>query len=275
MSKKLDIAKQLVDTLNTATFASRGLELLAEDAEFTTFAPKVSGRQAVVDAMMKQEGGLFPQLKWDAPEQHGDAVRISGHAPEGSARLGYLCLLHFKNEKISLIQQQDIRDARMAGVGRPRQSEPTIKLPQELKRMIKEARNSNPMFLSCVDKDGQPALSYRGSIHAYSDDQLAMWIRNPEGEFLSCISKNPRVALMYRENTSKVAFQFQGRARVTHDPAERAKIYAGSPAIDQNHDFAQVGAAVIVDLDMVEGYFSLHPWTIFSQRRPGVGNTKP
>jgi len=80
-----------------------------------------------------------------------------------------------------------------------------------------------------------------------------------EGGFIQAIRANPRVALMYRDEDAKATYQFQGRARVTAVPSERQRIFERAPAVEQAHDFAMLGVAVVVDLDRVEGYAGLGP----------------
>jgi hypothetical protein len=93
----------------------------------------------------------------------------------------------------------------------------------------------------------------------HADDQLALWVRNAQGRFISAIQANPRIALMYRDEGAKATYQFQGRARVTEVAAERQRIFERAPEAERAHDFAMLGAAVVVDLDRVEGYAGLGP----------------
>ncbi len=84
--------------------------------------------------------------------------------------------------------------------------------------------------------------------------QLALWVRNAEGAFIHAIADNPRIALMYRNEESRATYQFHGIARVTIDETERRKIYDRSPKIERDHDFAMMGAAVLIELTRIEGY---------------------
>lgn len=141
----------------------------------------------------------------------------------------------------------------------PAQAQP-IRLPDGLKRRIDHALvEKHPMLMSHVDEAGQPILSFRGSVQAFSDDQLALWIRNADGGFIHAMARNPRVAFMYRDEDAKATYQFQGRARVTDAPADRQKIYDQAPPAERAHDVAMLGVAVLVDLDRVEGYAGLGP----------------
>ena len=102
-------------------------------------------------------------------------------------------------------------------------------------------------------------MSFRGSTQCFSDDQLAIWVRNSDGSFLNSIAGNPRVALMYRDEDTKATYQFQGRARVSTDEAARRRIYEKMTEGERNHDPARTGAALIIDLDRVEGWAGMSP----------------
>ena len=135
-----------------------------------------------------------------------------------------------------------------------------IKMPPELKQFINNALvDKVPIVMAYTDENGRPILSFRGSLQAFSDDQLAMWVRNPDGLMMKSLKKNPHVALMYRNNDTKATYQLQGRARESRDEADRKKVYDASAQAERDHDFAHRGTAVIIDLDRVEGYAGLTP----------------
>lgn len=135
-----------------------------------------------------------------------------------------------------------------------------LRLPEAVKRRIDHALVERPpMLMAHVDAQGQPVLSFRGSVQAHGDGQLALWVRNPEGGFMAAIAANPRVAFMYRDEDAKATYQFQGRARVAGDARERAAIFERAPAAERNHDPQMRGTAVVVDLDRIEGYTGLGP----------------
>ena len=135
-----------------------------------------------------------------------------------------------------------------------------IRLPEALKRRIDHALvERHPMLLAHLGPEGQPILSFRGSVQSFGDDQLALWVRAADGGFVHAIRANPKVALMYRDEDAKATYQFQGRARVTSDAAERQRIFDRAPPAERAHDFAMLGVAVVVDLDRIEGYAGLGP----------------
>jgi hypothetical protein len=102
-------------------------------------------------------------------------------------------------------------------------------------------------------------MSFRGSVQAYGDDQLAMWIRSADGAFIGAIRQNPKLALVYRNEETKATYNFQGRARVSELESDRRRVYEASPEAERHHDFAKLGVVVLVDLDRVEGYAGLGP----------------
>jgi general stress protein 26 len=113
--------------------------------------------------------------------------------------------------------------------------------------------NQTPVMVAYVDRDGQPHLSFRGTTQVFSDDQLALWIRNPQGGLVAAIEHNPRLALFYRDPASRTAYQFHGRAHAEHDAATADKVYSNSPEVERNMDPNRNGAPVVVDLDRIEG----------------------
>ncbi len=126
-------------------------------------------------------------------------------------------------------------------------------LTAEIKELVNNAlANGNPLALAVVTPDNKPVLSFRGSTQVFSDSQLAIWVRAGSGTTLSAIKNNPHVALLYRSATTPL-IQFQGRARVTTDEAERHKIFTNSHEREQGYDPERTGTAVIVDLDSVTG----------------------
>src|SRR5436189_25640 len=87
--------------------------------------------------------------------------------------------------------------------------EALLKLSPELKALVNSALlTRHPMLMSYVNESGQPVLSFRGSTQTFSDDQLAIWIRNADGSLLRSVAKNSKVAFMYRNEDTKETFQF-------------------------------------------------------------------
>lgn len=131
-----------------------------------------------------------------------------------------------------------------------------MKLPDEIKEMINNAfvPAGKPVMFAYVDESGQPSLSFRGSTRAYSDDQLAVWVRNPEGGLLKSLDKNNRLSLLYRDPETRAQLQFRGRGRIDSDEGVRDKLYAEIPERERSADPDKKGVALIIDLDRVDGF---------------------
>ncbi len=122
----------------------------------------------------------------------------------------------------------------------------------EINELINSSLASgNPILLAAADTDGQPILSYRGSIHTFSDTQLGLWIRHAVGSTIDAIQGNANVALMYRSDTVPM-LQFQGRARIV-DGSDRDRIFDLSPEVERAADPDRTGVAIMIDIDRVNG----------------------
>jgi hypothetical protein len=132
----------------------------------------------------------------------------------------------------------------------------SLVLTPEIKDLVNNALTSgNPLLLAVVTEENKPLLSFRGSTQVYSDDQLGLWVRKTTGATIAAIRHNPNVALMYRSATTPL-LQFQGRARITTDEAERARVFENSPEAERKSDPERQGIAIIVDLDRIDGVLS-------------------
>ena len=133
-----------------------------------------------------------------------------------------------------------------------------LKLSADMKRAVDTAFESlKPVVVSYVDESGAPQLSFRGSTQAYSDTQLAIWVRNPEGRILESIAKNPAMALIYGsfEPTNRNFMIFRGRARVDSSNTARSHIYEHAHPFERGQDKDRKGIALVIDLDSIDGFF--------------------
>ena len=133
-----------------------------------------------------------------------------------------------------------------------------LKLSAEMKRAINTALESGrAIAIAYVDENDAPHLSYRGSTQAYSDTQLAIWVRNPQGRILSAAKKNPAVALIYANHDPKARgfMSFRGRARIDDSAETRRRVYEQAPEGERNLDKEHKGVPLIIDLDSIDGFF--------------------
>lgn len=127
-----------------------------------------------------------------------------------------------------------------------------IQFTDEMRESIRTALADRlPMTLAYADAEGRPALSFRGTVYAYSDDQLALWARSPEGGLPLAIASNPHVSMLYANLPERRVWEFQGRARIEPDEATRRTIYDATPEAEQQRDPERAGVALIVDIDRI------------------------
>src|SRR5690606_17205409 len=132
----------------------------------------------------------------------------------------------------------------------------------KLTRQMQEAVSSafamrRPMVIAYVDPSGIPRQSFRGSTQAFSETQLAIWVRNPESRMLTAIAQNPAVSLVFGYFTpdDRGFMIFGGRARVDESDAVREHVYGNAHEFERSQDSERRGKAVVIDLDSVDGFF--------------------
>jgi len=127
-----------------------------------------------------------------------------------------------------------------------------IHLDETLRARIARAIDDRiAMTVSYIDTRGRPHIAFYGSTHIYSDNQLAIWARNPQGELFRTVPTQPWVSCIYGNIADRVYITFEGRARLAATEEERTRIYEGMPAIEQKFDADRKGVGFIVDLDRV------------------------
>jgi hypothetical protein len=134
-----------------------------------------------------------------------------------------------------------------------------LQLSPALKETINSAlAHGRMMSVAYVSPEGRPELSFRGSVQAFSDTELAIWVRNPSGGIVQAVAGGrPHIALLYGDlgAHSKAFVAFRGRGRVESSESVRRKVYDDSPEAERNLDKDRKGVALIIDLDSVDGFF--------------------
>ena len=134
-----------------------------------------------------------------------------------------------------------------------------LRLSAEMKQALDGAFGSGkPIAIAYVDETGAPRLSYRGSTQAFSDTQIAIWVRNPGGRILPSIASNPAVALIYGDfNPEDRRFMIlRGKARRDDTDEARQRVYENAHEFERSQDPERKGVAVIIDLTHVDGFFA-------------------
>lgn len=127
-------------------------------------------------------------------------------------------------------------------------------ISDELAGLVNGAFGSGkPILIGYVNADQVARLSFRGSVHVHSGDQLALWARDPEGGLLRALPSNPNLTLMYRDPETRTTIFFYGKAHAESDAALRDSVYAAIPEPEQKADPERKGSPVIVDVHQIQG----------------------
>lgn len=221
---------------------------LAADAVVETNFGRASGTDEVLALLREPRtaGLLAAGPSWSAPVTRGDTVTVTATL-EPPAQFGGLELVFtFAGDRISRVEQQTLPAAPPTPV--------PLRLTAEIKHAVNGALdNETPILVAYSTLDGEIHVSYRGTVQAYSDDQLALWARDPHGGLPRNIVSRRNVTLFYRDPKTRVMYTFYGRARLEDEPRARAAIFANSHPRERQLDFRRSGVAIVVDVDKVEG----------------------
>jgi SnoaL-like domain/Pyridoxamine 5'-phosphate oxidase len=221
---------------------------LADDVVVETNFGRAEGVQAVLALLREPRiaGPLAAGPHWTEPAESGDTVMVTAQLPATAPFSGVEFAFTFTGAKISRVEQQTL-----PAVPVPPSE---LRLTDEIKSAVNGALdNQTPMMIAYTDEGGEIHLSFRGTIQAYSDDQLALWARDPGGGLPRHIASRPKVTLFYHDPKTRTTYTFYGRARIADDPDTRTVVYENSVPRERQMDFRRRGVAIIVDLDRVEG----------------------
>ena len=103
----------------------------------------------------------------------GDRIVVTASPPASAPIGGLEFAFWFAGDKISRVEQQLVAAA---------PPEPTtLRLTDDIKKAVNGALdNQTPMLIAYRDDAEHIHLSFRGTVQAYSDDQLALWARDPQ-----------------------------------------------------------------------------------------------
>ena len=129
-----------------------------------------------------------------------------------------------------------------------------IELSVELKTSLANSMTDRIAVIAAyVDRNGDPHVGFYGSLHAYSDNQLALWARKPDSELVATIPAHPKIEFVYSDMATPRIYRLGGSARIATDPVERDRVYEGIHEIEQGHDPERTGVAIVIDLFHVSG----------------------
>ena len=174
------------DEHNSGVVAS----VLTEDVVVETNFGRAEGVAAAVALLREPRTArvLAAGARWSQPTADGDRVVVTAALPPDAAFSGLELAFQFRGDKIARVEQQTLPPAPLP----PR----SLRIDPEIKAAVDGALdNRTPMLIAYLDEDQQIHMSFRGTIQAYSDDQLALWAREPEGGLPRNIGDRPRVTL--------------------------------------------------------------------------------
>ena len=172
---------------------------LADDVVVETNFGRAEGVAAALALLHEPRtaGLLAAGPQWSAPAERGDTVTVTAELPPTAPFSGVEFVFTFAGQKITRVEQQTLPAAPLSPV--------ELRLTDEIKSTVDGALdNQTPMMIAYSDNDGEIHLSFRGSIQAYSDDQLAVWARDPGGGLPRHIPASPKVTLFYHDVVGQV-----------------------------------------------------------------------
>ena len=133
-----------------------------------------------------------------------------------------------------------------------------IQLTQTIRDLLNSAlADGTPCLLGSASKDGHPQISPKGSVAVYDDHTLCYWERSHRTS-PKRIAENPFVTVYYRNPARKEnpyragCIRFHGKARLVTGGPERDKAWSLTNHEEQSKDPDKKGAAVLIDLDLIE-----------------------
>lgn len=251
-STRVRAAEAYVRALRTgeASAAVQADGYLAPDVVLRSGSEEVVGHPAVLARITGQWPltPVFMHGAWAAPRVEGDKVLVSAEfGPMGAAPARLELTFGFDVAgQIAAVTHTLTPQAPVA---------PSAGLPDFVKALINGAlANGTPMCVAYTDESGAPVQSLRGSTQVYSDTQLCIWVRNASGGLVAAMQgSNPRVSLLYRDSKLRTTLIIQGRGHVSTEQAVRDRVYELVPEVEQNHDPARRGAALLIDVVQLQG----------------------
>lgn len=250
-NKRVEAVEAYVKALRTGehSAAEQAAKYLAKDVVLAGGRQDVVGYENVLGQITGQwpNTAVYIQGAWSGVEADGDRLKAGATFSGLGAAPASISLAFSFNaaDEINRVEQE-IKPQTPAA--------PTDVLPDFARSMVNSAlANGTPMVVAYVDEVGRPNLSLRGSTSVFSDTQLAIWLRNAESGLVKALENNPNMSLLYRDQKSRSTLIFQGRGHIEADEAIRNRVFELSPEVEQNHDPARHGAALIVDLTRVLG----------------------
>lgn len=124
-----------------------------------------------------------------------------------------------------------------------------VSLTEEMQQAITNAFSDGyPIIWASAGADGQPVLGYFGTTQAFSDHQIAIWMRTPERGFLKRIEENPKATMLYRNTQTRMSFQIHVEAKRVDDESVKKQVWSTAAEVERNQDPEMKGTAVVAEI---------------------------
>jgi hypothetical protein len=221
------IAEGAVSTFNGDTYKGRD-ELLS----------RVTGRWPMTH-IMRRAG-------WSEPAAEGDRLVVTAEYPP------WITQRRISKVVFTFNDRDEITEVTHEVEALPDRLK-TNEVPLVVRGLVNDAvTNYTPICIGHINEDGEPVLSFRGSLQFFGPKQLSAWLRNPAGGLASSVPKNPKVALLYRDNDKLITVNIKGLAHIETDEEIRRQVYDMMPEVEQTHDPDRQGACLIIDIKSIK-----------------------
>ena len=231
---------------SAARQAARGL---ADDVVLVVGEEEVAGK-ALVQQRITGQWPMTPvyfRATWSEPVVEDGRATIEATAAEVFAPVHkYQLAFTFDGaDRITRVEQRSLE-----------RTPPLVTdtIPDFVRTYVNNAlANGTPMVIACTNPDGSPNLTLRGATQVFGPTQLSVWLRHAEGDTVHAIRQNPQMVALYRDSRTRTTLIFHGRGFIASDDAMRNKVFEIAPEVEQNHDPRRLGAALIIDIERMEG----------------------
>lgn len=124
-----------------------------------------------------------------------------------------------------------------------------VSLTEEMQQAINNAFvDGFPIVWATAGADQQPVIGFFGTTQAYSDHEIAVWMRTPERGFLGRIAENPKATMLYRNTETRLSFQIHVEARRVDDEGVKKTVWSNAAEREREQDPEMKGTAVVAEI---------------------------
>jgi hypothetical protein len=221
---------------------------IAEGAVSSFNEKTYQGRDQVLSRMT----GKWPNTHYLRRAGWSEPAEEDGHLVVTAEYPPYITQTRISKVTFSFNDRDEITEIIHEVVGLPPRLKAT-EVPLVVRGIVNDAvANNTPICVAHINEDGEPVLSFRGSLQFFGPRQISAWLRNPRGGLATSVGKNPRVALMYRDSPRVITVNIKGLAHIETDEEIRRRVYEMMPEVEQTHDPDRTGACLIIDIQSVK-----------------------